>query len=275
VLSNNYNGGIEIGDSEKFCECYLIITMAALSSTTASSKLHVKTLPSTELSESALKMRAFSPYVNNGGTAMAVSGPDYAIIGGDTRMSTGYSICSRDVPKVFQITEKCVLATSGMQAESQTLRKVLHAKATQYEQKHSKKLSAPSVAQMLSNTLYYKRFFPYYTFNVLAGIDNEGKGAAWGYDAVGSFERVPYVCTGTGSALVTSILDNQIGNKTQDFNPADDAKRIPKTLDEALKIVKDAFISAGERDIYTGDYVDLAIITRTGVRYERFDLKKD
>jgi len=246
--------------------------MAASSSTSA---LHVKTLPSTELSESSIIKRAFSPYVNNGGTAMAVSGPDYAIIGGDTRMSTGYSICSRDVPKTFAISEKCVLATSGMQSEIQTLRKVLHAKATQYEQKHSKKLSAPAVAQMLSNTLYYKRFFPYYTFNVLAGLDNEGKGACWGYDAVGSFERVPYVCTGTGSALVTSILDNQIGNKTQDFNPADDAKRTPKSLDEAIKIVKDAFISAGERDIYTGDYVDLAIITRSGIRFERFDLKKD
>jgi 20S proteasome alpha/beta subunit len=54
-----------------------------------------------------------------------------------------------------------------MQAEIQTLRKVLHAKSTQYEQKHGKKITAPSVAQMLGNTLYYKRFFPYYTFNVV------------------------------------------------------------------------------------------------------------
>jgi hypothetical protein len=49
----------------------------------------------------------WSPYVNNGGTVMGLAGanPDgseYAILAADTRMSNGYSICSRHVPKLFK-----------------------------------------------------------------------------------------------------------------------------------------------------------------------------
>jgi 20S proteasome subunit beta 6 len=47
------------------------------------------------------------------------------------------------------------------------------------------------------------------------------------------------------------------------------------TLPEVEDLVKDAFNSAGERDIYTGDFVDTFVITKDGAQMKKFDLKLD
>ena len=44
-----------------------------------------------------------------------------------------------------------------------------------YEHEHNKKMSAGAVAAMLSTILYYRRFFPYYVYNIIGGLDENGK----------------------------------------------------------------------------------------------------
>lgn len=158
-----------------------------------------------------------------------------------------------------------------MLADQLTLHKTLKARMVFYTQQHRKQMSTPAVAQMLSNTLYYKRFFPYYTFNIIAGLDEEGVGAVYGYDAVGSFQRVPVVCQGTGHELMQPLVDSQIDRKHQSGKGRWDD--IPEA--DAVTLVKDCFTSAAERDIYTGDSVDIAIINADGVHFENFALKRD
>eukprot|EP00164_Ancoracysta_twista_P000461 GFYU01000620.1.p1 GENE.GFYU01000620.1~~GFYU01000620.1.p1 ORF type:complete len:230 (-),score=58.92 GFYU01000620.1:238-882(-) len=214
-------------------------------------------------------MSRWSPYVDNGGTVMGLAGQDFCILGADTRMSIGYSIHTRHAPKYTKLTDKCVLITSGMQADMATLHKVLKARLTMYEHQHGKPMSTPAIAQLLSNTLYYKRFFPYYTFNLLGGVDENGEGCVFTYDAIGSHERVKFSSQGTGAHLIQAVLDNQIGFKNQQREP------VERTLDQSVAIVKDVFTSACERDIFTGDHVDICVIANGKVSIEKFDLKYD
>lgn len=61
----------------------------------------------------------------------------------------------------------------------------------------------------------------------------------------------------------------QIGFKNQE------SEKKNLSLDQVLRITKDSFTSATERDIYTGDYLEIFVITSKGVEVQKMDLKKD
>merc|ERR1712232_388049 len=175
-----------------------------------------------------------------------MGGPDFAVVAADTRLSTGFRIHTRHCSKVTQLTDKCVIASCGMKSDAITLHKHMKARIVMYEHQHRKPPSTVAIAQMLSTMLYYKRFFPYYTFNVLSGVDDEGKGAVYHYDAIGSYERVPYTTSGSGSSLVMGVLDCQIEGGNQQI------KKPELTKQQLVELSKDCLSSVGERDIYTG-----------------------
>ena len=75
-------------------------------------------------------------------------------------------------------------------------------------------LRVQSVANLLQQILYGRRGFPFYSFCVVAGIDEGGShgggcgsGAVYVYDAIGSYERVAVASAGTGRELLQPILD--------------------------------------------------------------------
>lgn len=121
---------------------------------------------------------------------------------------------------------------------------------------------------------FYYRFFPYYVFTVLGGLDKEGRGCVFSFDPVGSYERESCRAGGASASIIQPFLDNQVKKK----NLFKDGQKVPYTdlpLEEAIKLAKDAFAGATERQIYTGDYLEIFIVTKQGVEVQRSELKKD
>jgi 20S proteasome subunit beta 6 len=216
-------------------------------------------------------MSRWSPYVDNGGTALAIAGDTYAIIAADRRVSSGYQIQTRQCPKISQLTKSTVLASCGMQSDRHALHSILKARMQVYELNNEKEMSLHAISQMLSRTLYYRRFFPYYTFNLLAGVSPKGEGFVYSYDAIGSFEAEKHTVTGSGADLAMPLLDNIM--KKQHQSKAD--KNIKPTKDEALQLVKNVLNAVTERDIHTGDGADIYIITKDGIEHQHFELRED
>eukprot|EP00842_Homolaphlyctis_polyrhiza_P001937 jgi/Hompol1/2744/HPOL_000633-RA len=217
----------------------------------------------------SVQERRFEPYTDNGGTTLGIAGDDFCIIAADTRHSEGYSINSRYVPKAYELSNGTVLATSVYHADGRVLEKRFSQHLESYEFSHDKKMSIGAAAQALSVMLYHRRFFIYYVLPILGGIDEHGKGCVYAYDPTGSMEKRKWQCFGSGSSLIMPFLDSQIGNHHQSI------QREPLTLENAKRIVRDAFTSATERDIYTGDGVEIFVITREGTTKEYLPLKRD
>ena len=113
-----------------------------------------------------------------------------------------------------------VLVSAGFQGDIKALQKLMQTRNVMYQHNHRRPMGVNALAQLLGNTLYYKRFFPYYTWNLTCGLDDKGKlpcswsvntlsailtckqraclyagqGAVYTYDPVGNFERVGYSC---------------------------------------------------------------------------------
>lgn len=192
------------------------------------------------------------------------------VIGADTRLSAGFSIYTRDQNKLFPLSETTVLGCSGCWCDTLTLTRVLKLRMQMYQQEHNKVMSTTACAQMLSTMLYYKRFFPYYICNVLVGFDNDNKGCIYSYDPIGHCEKTTYRAGGSAGALLQPLLDNQIGQKNMQ-----NVTQQPLSQEKAIAILKDVFIAAAERDIYTGDSVSINILTKNGIKKESFDLRRD
>lgn len=246
-----------------------------------------KSLPGSRTSQP----EEWSPYEDNGGTAAAIAGKGYVIIGADTRLNGDYCVHTRDDDsKLFQLTRNTFLASGGMQADRLQLQQILKHRLQWYEYNNGgKTASTPAIAQLLSSVLYQRRFFPLYTFNIVAGLDENGNGVCYSYDAVGCTEPLQYGTTGTGSAFIEPLMDCIILHEHQvrddapkrlyDVLACDEKAAIKQSnsmsKDEALQMLKNAFTGAAERDCFTGDAVQFIILTANGIEREVMQLRKD
>ena len=98
-----------------------------------------------------------------------------------------------------------------------------------YRHAHAKDMPLRAIARLIQTMLYAQRFFPYYVYNILGGIEEDGEptlmtdssfrvsspilsgsGAVYSFDPVGSYEREACRAAGAAQALVQPFLDNHV-----------------------------------------------------------------
>ena len=169
----------------------------------------------------------------------------------------------------------------GFAADGHALKERLDSIVKMYKYQHGKDISVKACAQRLATILYQKRFFPYYAYAILGGLDEEGKGALYSYDPVGSYEREQSRAGGAAASLITPFLDNQVNLKNQHVPGSGEGHALqarvaaPLPRKDVEQLVHDAFTSAVERHIEVGDGLQMMIVTKDGIEEKFSPLKRD
>mmetsp|Transcript_3654 Transcript_3654/g.8742 ORF Transcript_3654/g.8742 Transcript_3654/m.8742 type:complete len:252 (+) Transcript_3654:87-842(+) len=220
--------------------------------------------------ENLLKKNSdFNFYQNNGGTVLGISSKNFSLIASDTRFSLGMTLPTRSTTRIIKICSNIILASAGMYSDIFFLQNLIQIGIKKFKNENLEKCLVSSCAFYLSYILYCKRFFPYYSFNLLAGLEKNREGSCFCFDAIGSFEKTSFCCVGNGQSQVQPILDGIFQKKSllekKDF----------RTMLNAKSCIKEIFLKIAKRNISIGDGLQIFIVTKKGIFIENHFLKLD
>eukprot|EP01039_Chlorochromonas_danica_P004290 gene4290-4710_t len=215
--------------------------------------------------------KGFEPYAENGGTIIALAGQDYCLIASDSRLCDGYTIRSREMTKVFEVSPGIFFAAAGCWSDVVEVSQKLTYACQNYHWETGHSPTTSSVAHLLANILFERRLFPFFSFSILTGLDEEGHGAVYKYDAVGSYERVLACCAGKAEEMIQPFLDEVSGMDEdndlwtlQDDGHAFQSHRVALDLtrEQACDLTLRACRAAAERQITLGDGIEISLLSR-------------
>jgi len=176
----------------------------------------------------------------NGSAIVAMAGENCVAIASDTRYGVRQLStmgCQRQ--KVFQLTDQTFVGLAGLATDVQTMSQLLDFRIKLYSLREERQMQPSVVGNLIGSMLYEKRFGPYFTEPVVAGLDKDKK---------------PYLCTFDfiGAPCVTS--DFVVGGTTTDqlFGVCESFWRPGMNPDELFETIAQCLLTAVDRDCLAG-----------------------
>jgi len=183
-----------------------------------------------------------------GATAVGITYDNGVVIASEKRIAYGNFLVSKSTKKTFQLTPYVGAACAGLVADMQILSLQISALAKIRKMEIKREVPPNTIAKMMSNMMYERRFFPLLTQVIVGGAID--KPTIFTLDPLGSVLPDEYAAVGTGAEMALGVLDPQFKEKM--------------TEKEAIELAKKAVKSATLRDTFSGDGIDFLVITKTG-----------
>lgn len=183
-----------------------------------------------------------------GATAVGITFYGGVVFASEKRIAFGNFLVSKTTKKTFPITTKVGATCAGLVADMQILALQISALAKIRKMDLKRDIPPNTVAKMMSNMMYERRYFPLLTQVIVGGIVD--KPIMYTLDPLGSVLPDEYAAVGTGAEMALGVLDPQF--------------KANMTKDEAIDLAKRAVRSASLRDSASGDGLDVLVITSDG-----------
>ncbi|KAF7292223.1 N-terminal nucleophile aminohydrolases [Mycena indigotica] len=215
------------------------------------------------------------PPSDTSGTIMAITGVGFTVIAGDARRGDAFGAYPqvRFVPTVFRLTDKAVLATNGFASDGNIFIKKVRQRLDWYRHAHAKDMSLHAIALLIQSMLYQRRFCPFYVHNILGGIEDDGSGAVYSFDEVGSYVRETCRAAGSASTMLQPFLDSQIYPKSS--QPPTPGSATHLSLARVLALVMDSYKHAADRLSHDqiGDGLEVYIVLSKGTSTQGLNIE--
>jgi len=185
-----------------------------------------------------------------GATAVGITYDGGVVFASEKRIAYGNFLVSKNTKKTFQITPKVGAACAGLVADMQILSLQIAALAKIRKMELKRDVPPNSIAKMMSNMMYERRFFPLLTQVIVGGVVD--KPIIYTLDPLGSVLPDEYAAVGTGAEMALGVLDPQFKENMSE----------QEAVDLAVKAVR----SATMRDSFSGDGIDVLVINKDGAK---------
>jgi len=173
-----------------------------------------------------------------GTTTIGIVCKDGVVLATERRATAGSFISNKQTQKLFKVDDNIGITIAGLVGDAQVLARYLKAEVSLYRLSRSAPLSAEGAATLLANILSGNRYYPYYAWLILGGVDQKGS-HVFSVDPAGGCIEDRYVSVGSGSTIAYGLLEE---NYSRDMSTSD-------AIDLALR----GLTAAMKRDSASGD----------------------
>ena len=194
--------------------------------------------------------------LKTGTTTIGLVCKDGLVLAADKRATSGYLIAWKKFDKVIPITSSIAVTVAGTVSDVQLLVKYLKAELKLKDLRTGRETTVKEAASLLANFVYnnIRKFsiIPGISHFIVGGVDSSGY-HLYDLSPDGSIVEVDdYISSGSGSVMVFGVLETLYKKGL--------------TVDEGVKLALKGINAAVQRDIASGNGVDVVSITKDGVR---------